>query len=127
MSADATPFSRCCCQVATASPSPAACGSRSALLLLRGRDANLSVIVAEVPPAVDLARGVVRWALTSCYDYLTPAAGSTDSYLGPSEWGTRSTLIELKTLDDAVSMRNQTCSASRRRSAPIPMTSAGAT
>ncbi len=90
-------------QVATASLSPADIAGPIRAILRR--QTNLSVILAEVT-GIDLARGVVHMGTDElAYDYLTIAAGSTDSYFGHDEW--EKYAGGLKTLDDAVRMRNQ--------------------
>ena len=90
-------------QVATASLSPADIAGPIRAILRR--QTNLSVILAEVT-GIDLARGVVHMGTDElAYDYLIIAAGSTDSYFGHDEW--EKYAGGLKTLDDAVRMRNQ--------------------
>ena len=90
-------------QVATASLSPADIAGPIRAILRR--QTNLSVILAEVT-GIDLARSVVHMGTDElAYDYLTIAAGSTDSYFGHDEW--EKYAGGLKTLDDAVRMRNQ--------------------
>ena len=90
-------------QVATASLSPADIAGPIRAILRR--QTNLSVILAEVT-GIDLARGVVHMGADElAYDYLIIAAGSTDSYFGHDEW--EKYAGGLKTLDDAVRMRNQ--------------------
>jgi NADH dehydrogenase len=90
-------------QVATASLSPADIAGPIRAILRR--QSNLSVILAEVT-GIDLARGVVLMGADElAYDYLIIAAGSADSYFGHDEWAKYAG--GLKTLDDAVRMRNQ--------------------
>ncbi len=90
-------------QVATASLSPADIAGPIRAILRR--QTNLSVILAEVT-GIDLACGVVQMGADElAYDYLIIAAGSTDSYFGHDEWAKYAG--GLKTLDDAVRMRNQ--------------------
>jgi NADH dehydrogenase len=90
-------------QVATASLSPADIAG-PIRGILRTQE-NLRVILAEVA-GVDLNRRVVQMDDDElAYDYLIIAAGATHSYFGHDEWEPYAG--GLKTLDDAVRMRNQ--------------------
>ena len=90
-------------QVATASLSPADIAGPIRAILRRQK--NLRVILAEVT-GIDLARSVVQMGADELgYDYLILAAGSTHSYFGHDEW--EKYAGGLKTLDDAVRMRNK--------------------
>jgi NADH dehydrogenase len=90
-------------QVATASLSPADIAG-PIRGILRTQE-NLRVILAEVT-SVDLDRRVVQMGSDElAYDYLIIAAGATHSYFGHDEW--EPFAGGLKTLDDAVRMRNQ--------------------
>jgi NADH dehydrogenase len=90
-------------QVATASLSPIDIAAPIRAILRRQK--NLRVILAEVT-GVDLSQKIVRldgYDLT--YDYVILAPGATHSYFGRDEW--RANAPGLKSLDDAVAMRNR--------------------
>jgi NADH dehydrogenase len=90
-------------QVATASLSPADIAAPIRAILRRQE--NLRVILAEVT-GIDVDRRVVQMGSDELpYDYLILAAGSTHSYFGHDNW--QSNAGGLKTLDDAVRMRNR--------------------
>jgi NADH:ubiquinone reductase (H+-translocating) len=90
-------------QVATASLSPADIAGPIRGILRKQE--NLRVILAEVT-GVDLNRRIVQMGTDElAYDYLIVAAGATHSYFGHDEW--EPFAGGLKTLDDAVRMRNQ--------------------
>jgi NADH dehydrogenase len=90
-------------QVATASLSPIDIAAPIRAILRRQK--NLRVILAEVT-GVDLSQKIVHLDgddLT--YDYVILAPGATHSYFGRDEW--RANAPGLKSLDDAVAMRNR--------------------
>jgi NADH:ubiquinone reductase (H+-translocating) len=90
-------------QVATASLSPADIAAPIRAILRKQE--NLRVILGEVQN-IDMAAKVIQLEdqmLT--YDYLILAAGATHSYFGHDEW--RTSAPGLKTLNDAVQMRNR--------------------
>ena len=90
-------------QVATASLSPADIAG-PIRGILRTQE-NLRVVMAKVT-GVDLDRRVVQMGGDElAYDYLIIAAGAMHSYFGHDEWEPYAG--GLKTLDDAVRMRNQ--------------------
>jgi NADH dehydrogenase len=90
-------------QVATASLSPADIAG-PIRAILRRQD-NVRVILGEVT-GVDVEQRVVQLdGDQMSYDYLILAAGSAHSYFGHEEW--REDAPGLKTLDDAVVMRNR--------------------
>jgi NADH dehydrogenase len=90
-------------QVATASLSPADIAGPIRAILRRQE--NLRVILGEVS-SIDLAQRVISLEdQTLTYDYLILAAGATHSYFGHDEW--QDNAPGLKTLDDAVVMRNR--------------------
>jgi NADH:quinone reductase (non-electrogenic) len=90
-------------QVATASLSPVDIAGPIRGILRSQK--NLRVILAEVT-GIDSARSVVQMGADELgYDYVILAAGSTHSYFGHDEW--EKFAGGLKTLDDAVRMRNQ--------------------
>jgi NADH:ubiquinone reductase (H+-translocating) len=94
-------------QVATASLSPADIAAPIRAILRRQE--NLRVILAEVTD-IDVDRRVVQMGSDDLsYDYLILAAGSTHSYFGHDNW--QSNAGGLKTLDDAVRMRNRILTA----------------
>jgi NADH:ubiquinone reductase (H+-translocating) len=94
-------------QVATASLSPADIAAPIRAILRRQE--NLRVILAEVT-GIDVDRRVVQMGSDELpYDYLILAAGSTHSYFGHDNW--QSNAGGLKTLDDAVRMRNRILTA----------------
>ena len=90
-------------QVATASLSPADIAGPIRAILRKQE--NLRVILGDVS-SIDLGERVIcleDQQLT--YDYLILAAGATHSYFGHDEW--QDDAPGLKTLDDAVVMRNR--------------------
>ncbi len=90
-------------QVATASLSPGDVASPIRWVLRRQR--NVEVLLAEAR-VIDVAHHAVvldRGSVT--YDYLVLAAGAAHAYFGHPEWEARAP--GLKTLDDAVVMRQQ--------------------
>jgi NADH dehydrogenase len=90
-------------QVATASLSPVDIAGPIRAIL--HRQANARVILARVT-GIDLARSVIQMDDDELgFDYLVLAAGSTHSYFGHDEW--EKYAGGLKTLDDAVRMRNR--------------------
>jgi NADH:quinone reductase (non-electrogenic) len=90
-------------QVATASLSPVDIAGPIRGILRSQK--NLRVILAEVT-GIDLARSVIQMGDDELgFDYLIIGAGSTHSYFGHDEW--EKYAGGLKTLDDAVRMRNQ--------------------
>jgi NADH dehydrogenase len=90
-------------QVATASLSPVDIAGPIRGILRSQK--NLRVILDEVT-GIDLARSVIQMGDDELgYDYLIIGAGSTHSYFGHDEW--EKYAGGLKTLDDAVRMRNQ--------------------
>jgi NADH:ubiquinone reductase (H+-translocating) len=94
-------------QVATASLSPADIAAPIRAILRRQE--NLRVILAEVTD-IDVDRRVVQMGSDDLsYDYLILAAGSTHSYFGHDNWQLNAG--GLKTLDDAVRMRNRILTA----------------
>lgn len=94
-------------QVATASLSPADIASPIRAVLRKQDDVR--VILAEVT-GVDLEQRVVQMGDDELgYDYLILAAGATHSYFGHDEWEPHAG--GLKTLDDAVRMRNRILAA----------------
>jgi NADH dehydrogenase len=95
-------------QVATAALSPAEIATASRVLLRRHR--NATVLMAEVV-GVDAARRCVRLAngLDISYDYLVLATGAAYSFFGHDDWAPYTHV--LKTLDDALSIRERLLSA----------------
>ena len=95
-------------QVATAALSPAEIATASRVLLRRYR--NATVLMAEVT-GVDPARRCVRLAngIELPYDYLVLATGAAYSFFGHDEWAAHTHV--LKTLDDALSIRERLLSA----------------
>jgi NADH:ubiquinone reductase (H+-translocating) len=94
-------------QVATASLSPADIAAPIRAVL--HKQDNVRVILAEVT-GIDLERRVVQMGSDELtFDYLILAAGATHSYFGHDEW--ESFAGGLKTLDDAVRMRNRILAA----------------
>jgi NADH:ubiquinone reductase (H+-translocating) len=95
-------------QVATAALSPAEIATASRVLLRRYR--NATVLMAEVT-GVDPARRLVRLAngVELPYDYLVLATGAAYSFFGHDEWAAYTHV--LKTLDDALSIRERLLSA----------------
>jgi NADH:quinone reductase (non-electrogenic) len=95
-------------QVATAALSPAEIATASRALLRHHR--NATVLMAEVV-GVDPARRRVRLAdgLELPYDYLVLATGAAYSFFGHDEWAPYTHV--LKTLDDALSIRERLLSA----------------
>jgi NADH dehydrogenase len=95
-------------QVATAALSPAEIAT-AARVLLRGY-ANATVLMGEVC-AVDTARRKVRLSngLELPYDYLVLATGAAYSFFGHDDWAKHTHV--LKTLDDALSIRECLLSA----------------
>src|SRR5688572_11560446 len=90
-------------QVATASLSPADIAAPIRAILRRQKD--LRVLLAEVT-SVDLNQGIVHLDGDDlAYDYLILAPGATHSYFGHDDW--RRFAPGLKSLDDAVAMRNR--------------------
>jgi NADH dehydrogenase len=90
-------------QVATASLSPADIAAPIRAILRRQKD--LRVLLAEVT-SVDLNQGIVHLEGDDlAYDYLILAPGATHSYFGHEDW--RRFAPGLKSLDDAVAMRNR--------------------
>ena len=90
-------------QVATASLSPVVIAGPIRGILRSQK--NLRVILDEVT-GIDLARSVIQMGDDELgFDYLIIGAGSTHSYFGHDEW--EKYAGGLKTLDDAVRMRNQ--------------------
>jgi NADH dehydrogenase len=90
-------------QVATASLSPVDIAGPIRGILRSQK--NLRVILDEVT-GIDLARSVIQMGDDELgFDYLIIGAGSTHSYFGHDEW--EKYAGGLKTLDDAVRMRNQ--------------------
>jgi NADH:ubiquinone reductase (H+-translocating) len=90
-------------QVATASLSPADIAGPIRAILRKQE--NLRVILGEVS-TVDLGQRTISLGdQTLSYDYLVLAAGATHSYFGHDEW--QDNAPGLKTLDDAVVMRNR--------------------
>jgi NADH dehydrogenase len=95
-------------QVATAALSPAEIATASRALLRNHR--NATVLMAEVI-GVDPARRRVQLAdgLELPYDYLVLATGAAYSFFGHDEWAPYTHV--LKTLDDALSIRERLLSA----------------
>lgn len=95
-------------QVATAALSPAEIATASRVLLRRFH--NATVLMAEVV-GVDAARRSVRLdnGQKLPYDYLVLATGAAYSFFGHDEWAAYTQV--LKTLDDALSIREQLLSA----------------
>jgi len=95
-------------QVATAALSPAEIATASRVLLRRYR--NATVLMAEVT-GVDPARRRVQLAtgIELPYDYLVLATGAAYSFFGHDEWAGYTHV--LKTLDDALSIRERLLSA----------------
>src|SRR5262249_53456175 len=95
-------------QVATAALSPADIATPNRVLL-RGQ-ANATVLMAEVV-GVDPDRRLVHLAggPDLPYDYLVLATGAAYSFFGRDAWAAH-TLV-LKTLDDALAIRNRLLSA----------------
>ncbi len=95
-------------QVATAALSPAEIATASRVLLRRFH--NATVLMAEVV-GVDAARRSVRLGNGQelPYDYLVLATGAAYSFFGHDEWAAYTYV--LKTLDDALSIREQLLSA----------------
>ena len=95
-------------QVATAALSPAEIATASRVLLRRYH--NATVLMSEVI-GVDPAHRCVRLAngLTLPYDYLVLATGAAYSFFGHDEWAAYTHV--LKTLDDALSIRERLLSA----------------
>lgn len=95
-------------QVATAALSPAEIATASRALLRRFH--NATVLMAEVT-GVDRSARMVRLAngLQLPYDYLVLATGAAYSFFGHDEWAAYTHV--LKTLDDALSIREQLLSA----------------
>ncbi len=95
-------------QVATAALSPAEIATASRVLLRRFH--NATVLMAEVV-GVDAARRSVRLGNGQelPYDYLVLATGAAYSFFGHDEWAAYTHV--LKTLDDALSIREQLLSA----------------
>jgi NADH dehydrogenase len=95
-------------QVATAALSPAEIATASRVLLRRTH--NATVLMSEVV-SVDPARRSVRLAngLTLSYDYLVLATGAAYSFFGHDDWAAYTHV--LKTLDDALSIRERLLSA----------------
>jgi NADH dehydrogenase len=95
-------------QVATAALSPAEIATASRALLRHHR--NATVLMAEVI-GVDPARRRVQLAdgLELPYDYLVLATGAAYSFFGHDEWAPYTHV--LKTLDDALSIRERLLSA----------------
>jgi NADH dehydrogenase len=95
-------------QVATAALSPAEIATASRVLLRRYR--NATVLMSEVTGVepvqrhVQLANGIVL-----PYDYLVLAIGSAYSFFGHDDWAAYTHV--LKSLDDALSIREQLLSA----------------
>ena len=95
-------------QVATAALSPAEIATASRVLL-RG-ERNATVLMAEVI-GVEPEQRIVRLAhgMELPYDYLVLATGAGYSFFGHDEWATHTHV--LKTLDDALSIRENLLSA----------------
>ena len=95
-------------QVATAALSPAEIATASRVLLRRFK--NATVLMAEVT-GVDPAARIVRLVngLELPYDYLVLATGAAYSFFGHDDWAAYTHV--LKTLDDALSIREQLLSA----------------
>jgi NADH dehydrogenase len=95
-------------QVASAALSPAEIATASRVLLRR--NSNATVLMSEVL-GVDPARRVVHLArgLSVPYDYLILATGAAYSFFGHDEWAPYTHV--LKTLDDALSIRERLLSA----------------
>jgi len=95
-------------QVATAALSPAEIATASRVLLRHYR--NATVLMAEVT-GVDPARRRVQLAtgVELPYDYLVLATGAAYSFFGHDEWAAYTHV--LKTLDDALSIRERLLSA----------------
>ncbi len=96
-------------QVATAAlnPSDIAYPIRS---VFRGQENVRSVLLAEVTDVdVDSRRVTLDDGSTLSYDYLVIATGATHSYFGRDEW--ESVAPGLKTLEDALTMRQRILSA----------------
>jgi NADH dehydrogenase len=95
-------------QVATAALSPAEIATATRVLLRRYH--NATVLMAEVT-GVDPAQRLVRLAngVELPYDYLVLATGAAYSFFGHDEWAAYTHV--LKTLDDALSIREQLLSA----------------
>jgi NADH:ubiquinone reductase (H+-translocating) len=95
-------------QVATAALSPAEIATATRVLL-RGYD-NATVLMAEVV-GVEPVRRIVRLAsgLELPYDYLVLATGAAYSFFGHNQWAAYTHV--LKTLDDALSIRECLLSA----------------
>lgn len=95
-------------QVATAALSPADIAAASRSLL--GHHNNVTVLMAEVV-GVDPQRNIVclQSGETLPYDYLILATGAAYSYFGRDEWRAKTQV--LKTLDDALAIRERLLSA----------------
>ncbi len=95
-------------QVATAALSPAEIATASRVLLRHYR--NATVLMAEVT-GVDPARRVVHLVngIELPYDFLVLATGAAYSFFGHDEWAPFTHV--LKTLDDALSIRERLLSA----------------
>ena len=94
-------------QVATASLSPADIAGPIRAILRR--QANLRVILAEVTGIDVEGRTIQTDAESVSYDYLILAAGATHSYFGNDAWEPHAG--GLKTIDDAIKMRNRILAA----------------
>jgi NADH:ubiquinone reductase (H+-translocating) len=95
-------------QVATAALSPAEIATASRVLLRRYH--NATVLMSEVT-GVEPARRIVQLAngLALSYDFLVLATGAAYSFFGHDEWAAYTHV--LKTLDDALSIRERLLSA----------------
>ena len=95
-------------QVATAALSPAEIATASRVLLRRYR--NATVLMANVS-GVDVNRRVVQLdnGMELSYDFLVLATGAAYSFFGHDEWAPYTHV--LKTLDDALSIRERLLSA----------------
>ncbi len=95
-------------QVATAALSPADIATASRVLLRRYR--NATVLMASVS-GVDTTRRVVQLenGIELPYDFLVLATGAAYSFFGHDEWAPYTHV--LKTLDDALSIRERLLSA----------------
>ncbi|HEY3809073.1 MAG TPA: NAD(P)/FAD-dependent oxidoreductase [Steroidobacteraceae bacterium] len=95
-------------QVATAALSPAEIATASRVLLRRYR--NATVLMGDVI-GVDVARRVVKLAndVELPYDFLVLATGAAYSFFGHDQWAPFTHV--LKTLDDALSIRERLLSA----------------
>jgi NADH dehydrogenase len=95
-------------QVATAALSPAEIATASRVLLRRYR--NATVLMGDVT-GVDVARRVVKLAndIELPYDFLVLATGAAYSFFGHDQWAPFTHV--LKTLDDALSIRERLLSA----------------